>query len=442
MQATLPMQSWLDYLRYLIPVTGVVHVGAGTGQDAVRYAHWNVPFTVLIEAEESYHDKLSAVASGIPGCTVHTALLSDREEEMDFYLATNPNENGVLPPEILAGLWRNLKTKEHRQLNASTLDRLLAALSLETETINWVVIDCLPALPIMRGAIQHLDSWDVIIARVVLNDTQLQAAGTTKAEVDAFLSKHGYRCIAYEEERQPAIGRALYARDWKASLHARLITLEREAVKQAEANAQIQKAKDEQKLLALESQQQVKQLSKAKEEQAAQLTEAHVRISQLTVVAESSKRETSEIRSELEKFTSVYNAAVEAQHTESGEWRTRFEEAMLSRDEYSRLASNSEARLAQVIKERDEHAHWHAENAAWAKSLKSENESLKSECNALKSEVEVLCRARDQLNQATSQLQARIEEQATRQQLLDDEVIRAHAQLDLVKDILINEKNF
>lgn len=241
MQTTLSLQSWLDHLRLLNPVTGVAHVGAGTGQDAVRYAHWNVPVAVLIEAEESCHDKLPAVASGLPGWSVHTALLSDQEEEKAFYLASNPNENGILSPECLTGLWRNLKTKEQRRLKATTLDNLLAELNPYPETINWVVIDCLPALPIVRGAGRLLDGWDVIIARVVLDETQLQATGAAKAEVDVFLSGHGYRCIACEEERQPAVGRALYVRDWKTSLHARLHELQRDVAIQAEARSAAEK---------------------------------------------------------------------------------------------------------------------------------------------------------------------------------------------------------
>lgn len=217
MQTSFFLQGWLDHLRLLTPVTGVVHVGAGTGREAERYADWGVHSAVLIEADESCHDKLATVAFGRLGWSTHTALLSDREEEKDFYLASNPNENSVLAPESLASLWRNLKAKEQRRINATTLDSLLTELHHQPETTNWVVIDCLPALPVMRGAGLRLNDWDVIIARVVLEEAQLQAAGAAKDEIDAFLSKHGYRCIACEEERQPAIGMALYIRDWKAS---------------------------------------------------------------------------------------------------------------------------------------------------------------------------------------------------------------------------------
>lgn len=284
MQTTLSLQSWLDHLRLLNPVTGVVHVGAGVGQAADRYVGWGVLSAVLIEADESCHDTLAAVASGRPGWSVHTALLSDQVEEKDFYLASNPNENGILPPECLSSLWRNLKTKEQRRLNATTLDSLLSELNPHTETINWVVIDCLPALLLLRGAGQRLDDWDVIVARVVLDQAQFQAAGASKAEVDALLSKHGYRCIACEEERQPAIGRALYVRDWKTSLDEQIPLL---AERQQQV-ADLTKTSEEQTKLAAERQAQLEQQTKTRieaerqaNERQQQLGEKQKRVQQL-----------------------------------------------------------------------------------------------------------------------------------------------------------------
>ncbi len=310
MQATPSLQSWLDHLRSLAPVTGLAHVGAGTGQDAARYANWNIPSVVFIEADENCHDKLAAAISGHPGWSIHIALLSDKEQEKDFYLASNPNENGVLPPESLASLWRNLKTKEQCLLNASTLDSLLTKLHAESETINWLVIDCLPALPVLRGAGQRLGDCDVIIARVVLNQAQLHVAGASKAEIDVFLSEHGYRCIAVEEERQPAIGKALYVRDWKTSFANNVQRFQEAASIEARSSAQFQKKMDEQSKLATERQQQVAQLTQTCNEQTKLVAERQVQIEQLAKAKDEQAKLATERQQQVAQLTKTLEGQI------------------------------------------------------------------------------------------------------------------------------------
>ncbi|MBK8115835.1 MAG: hypothetical protein IPK44_15755 [Candidatus Accumulibacter sp.] len=60
---------------------------------------------------------------------------------------------------------------------------------METQLINYAVIDCLPALSVLRGAEDSMAMWDVIIARVVLDEAQLAGQGARKSEVDRYLSK-------------------------------------------------------------------------------------------------------------------------------------------------------------------------------------------------------------------------------------------------------------
>ncbi|MCU0773287.1 MAG: hypothetical protein MUC74_01940 [Ideonella sp.] len=77
--------------------------------------------------------------------------------------------------------------------------------------------------------------------------------------------------------------------------------------------------------------------------------------------------------------------------------------------------------LTTVAAERDEQRHWHRENANWVQSLKADNERLTQELEALRRQL------------ADGDGRAR---------LLDQEILRAEAQLDLIKDVLLREKNF
>ncbi|MBK8115834.1 MAG: hypothetical protein IPK44_15750 [Candidatus Accumulibacter sp.] len=80
---------------------------------------------VFVEANETHAAKLAIALHARSGWTSHTVLVSDRDGEADFYLATNPSESGLLPPESLSRFWRNLKTRELRPTKTTTLDTLL-----------------------------------------------------------------------------------------------------------------------------------------------------------------------------------------------------------------------------------------------------------------------------------------------------------------------------
>jgi len=294
-------QDWLTPLRRLLPVEGVLHVGAGAGLAAERYADWDVAAAVFVEAEASRHSKLAAMLPMRLGWSHHAALLSDHPGEQDFYLASNPDESGILPPESLAGLWRNLKTLARRPLQATTLETLLAAWDGPTPALNWAVIDCLPALPVLRGAGRHLDGWDVILARVIFDERQLPGQGASKPELDVFLAAHGYRCLAFLEERQPAVGCAVYVRDWKATLGARLA----QAQQQIEQAAQ---ARDEQARLAAQRQAELEQAAQARDEQARLAAQRQAELEQ---TAQARDEQADEAKAALEKLAAARQAELD-----------------------------------------------------------------------------------------------------------------------------------
>jgi len=217
----MPLQDWLEHLRGIAPIAGVVHVGAGNGNCAEQYAEWDVPLAVLVEADEDYREKLSAAARSRPGWRAYIAMIGDDSGECDFHVASNPSESGSLKPENFGALWRNLRTTEIRHVRSFKLDEFVGP-TTGIAAPNWLVVDCFPAVPILQGAAALLDHADVILSRVILDERVLALPGAAKVDVDKSLSGLGYRCIATEEDRQPATGWALYMRDWRLLLERRL----------------------------------------------------------------------------------------------------------------------------------------------------------------------------------------------------------------------------
>ena len=98
MHSNVTFQNWIDHLRYLMPPQGVVHVGAGTGASAMRYANWSVSTSVLIEAEESNYQKLTQAVSGHKGWSAYTAMVSDKEEECCLLQGFQPERKRITVP--------------------------------------------------------------------------------------------------------------------------------------------------------------------------------------------------------------------------------------------------------------------------------------------------------------------------------------------------------
>ena len=101
-----------------------------------------------------------------------------------------------------------------------------------------------------------------------------------------------------------------------------------------------------------------------------------------------------------------------------------------------------EQQVAQLGKERDTEAHRHQENAKWAQTLKAELDPLKPELERLRRELDLTRREAADAKSRAEGLEREISDRDGRQRLMDAEILRAEAQLDLIKEVLIREKNF
>ena len=481
------MQTWIEHLRHLTPPNGVMHVGAGSESATRQYADWAVPAVLLVEADERLHEKLESAVKGRAGWSTHCALLSERAEEAVFHVASNPNESGLLAPERLSALWRNIKTAEHRSAPAKTLHGLLSESTCATGDINWLTVDCLPALPILRGTGDRLDSIDVIRARVLFDAQTVSDLGASKDELDRFLAALGFLCVATEEERHPAIGTALYVRQWKDRFrteHDELLKAKeaqtKHAVEWQRQLEQLTKARDEQKALVGDREAQIARLTQANEELAALASDRQTELERVTqAIAEQSKlalkhqgelEQTARALAEQSKLALEHQGQIEqlkkardeqaalaaerqkqvAQLTEAhtalaasaAERQAELEQSANALAEQSKVALEHQGKIEQLTKARDDQAYWNQENSKWAKSLKSKNEQLEGQLEKLRSELEEYKQRAKELDVANRRLVEEGQDRDARQRLLDTQILQAEAQLELIKDVLLREKNF
>ena len=231
-------------IRRLSPANTIIHVGAGTGQGELHQWHtWGVPRALLVDATPDRLAWAEPLVLANPGWQLASAVVADSDTNITFHKSNNPAEDGLIPAEQLRDLWRNLLESERQQRHAQRLDVIFASTRLHgAERANaWLLIDCFPAGRILRGAIETLTECDVVCARVLLKSFD----GVHDADLDeitALMKLHGFQWIDTHPSLHPAIGHAVYLRDWPQSLQmiSRQVAIARdaEAAVQAELLAQ------------------------------------------------------------------------------------------------------------------------------------------------------------------------------------------------------------
>jgi len=211
------LQAWLDHLRLLFPPTGALVAGSGIGTWVEPLKAWNVTDVVMTEADAAQIERMKKAHALPERWDLLNALVWSEPGERTFYYASNPAVNGVVSPETFLSLWPNLTTHKTEVREAVTIAQLLDNVNIESH-INWFVIDCLPALPLLQGAGGRLGQCDVVLARVLADEAEVSAPAALKFELDQWLAAEGFRNAAVFEEHHPQVLLALYVRDFRTSL--------------------------------------------------------------------------------------------------------------------------------------------------------------------------------------------------------------------------------
>ena len=414
-------QTWLDHLRVLYPISGVLHVGAGTGASAHVYEEWGVPTVAYIEADEGRFAGLTELVETRAGWTTHCELLSDRSCETTFYRTNSPNENSILLPENFKPLWRNLSTVEQKKIWATTIKEFLDRDSPidEASAFNWVHIDCLPSLAILRGAGPFLHQWDVVIARTILDDGVLEErSNLTRGDLNCFMIEHGYVCVTHEEEHHPAIGQVLFVRNWKTDLQHKLDSLQKEwEQKTVAVQAQLDELKgkrEEQLRLARKRENEVVRLTTERDHQETKRKALQVQVRDLVRACNEKEKEKEQLNTRLSEINRESERLSKQSH------------------EQCRLARKRQNEIVRLTAERDQ---------------------LEIRSRALQAQIGELARARDeekkQKNEQLSrfamveqEFEKKKEEAEHQRQQLESELAKAEVQIDLIKELLFKEPHY
>lgn len=220
MSNTSPITLWLDHLLGLLPPKAIRLVGAGKGHSAWSQwiaAHGHIS-TTMVEADPAQFAILQQqqAAGRWTNATLLNTVIAPKAGDVEFFTASLVAESGLLQPEALRTVWRNVHTVSTDVHAAMDLPSLLQYEQDQFVDQQWLLLDCLPAAALLRCAQVQLQLVDVVVARVLLaqdNALSITDAGVSLQELVDTLP--GFRLLALQASRHPALGYALFVRDYR-----------------------------------------------------------------------------------------------------------------------------------------------------------------------------------------------------------------------------------
>ena len=250
MSNTSPIPPWLDHLVDLLPPTTIHLVGAGNGSGIwVQWlaAHSQIA-TTLVEANPQQFAALQRqqALGNLAQATLVNTVIAPSTGDVDFFTASLTSESGLLPSEELRALWPNVHTVATHTQPAMDLAALLQLGAEQSIGPQWLLLDCLPAAALLRSAQAQLPQVDVVVARVLCAADHAPILCGMGADLeDVANALPGFQLLALQPSRHPALGHALFVRDYRrAAQHASQArdaeAQAKQAAQQALANLQAQ----------------------------------------------------------------------------------------------------------------------------------------------------------------------------------------------------------
>lgn len=427
-----PSQSWcecspLQVIHAIAPPQTVIHIGAGTGEGELHQWHtWGVPQALLLDADAARLVWAEQLAAANPGWQVCAAIVAEADDPVIYHYASNPAEDGLTPATMLLTLWPNLRATGQEQRTAQRLDTLLAqpGAPATAHGSTWLLVECLPALPILQGADRTLAHCLVIGVRALLQPVAGLTAGADLSSIASYLRGHGFKHVATVEGHQPAIGHALFVRDWQFALQQQRIDYSAHTHTATELQGSIAALQAQTDLLAKEK----ASLMAGNAQLIATATELGTQRDAETAAKAEAIAQLDRLRQQRVKIIADYDQLARA------------------RDELSLERDAEAAAKAEALAQR------HTETLAKA--------AAQTQCNALSLEKVQLIAAHNALAQQKADLLVQLttcqQEHATllqrvqqleavnsartyRQQMQQEELVKAEAQIDLIKDLIFRE---
>ena len=405
------MNTLLNHLRTqsTAPLAHTFIIGAGDGSQLTHWRELSSEQLHLAEAHPAHAKTLQQHTQGQPQEHLYPgAITADTQETATLHLLTLPKFSSLNAPSGLSQQLPNISVQGTETVPAQPITAWLTQTELDPNATHTLVINApgqahalLNATP---NALLQAFTWIMVSTA----DEALYENDVDSATLETTLTQRGYARVAEDDATYPTVER-LYQR--QPSVIERLtLTAERDALakqlEEARANA-----KSETEKLAKELEEARANAKSETEKLAKELEEARV----------IARRETTKQSQALEATQSQL-AERDQQLEEARNTAKQHEEAcVIARSEATKQSQALEAAQKQLA-ERDEQLKQRTQERDNARQQAEEN---KQAC--------------EKAQQAAQKIERENQELQHRQQLLQDELVKGEAQIDLIKDLLLRE---
>lgn len=206
---------------FLNEITGVIHVGANTGQERHKYARLNLD-VIWIEPDPEVFARLESNLQSLTRQRAMKCLITDRDDQQHLLHVSN---NAGLSSSILElkghkDIWPEVAYTRTIPVTSTTLTSLLASQGIAVDSYQALVMDTQGSeLLVLRGSIPLLGGFRYIKTEVP--DFEAYANCCVLADMTAFMSEHGFAEISRRKFAQRAQGGAYYDVVYRNSALAR-----------------------------------------------------------------------------------------------------------------------------------------------------------------------------------------------------------------------------
>lgn len=182
--------------RFLRSVSGVIHVGANTGQERDRYERLGL-CVLWIEPIPTVFQELLSNISQLPRQRAIQALVTDRDNETcEFHVSNNNGaSSSILDLHKHKDIWPDVEYTETLQLESATLPSVLQEHEIDPSPFNALVMDTQGSeLLVLKGAEALLKQFSFVKTEVA--DFESYVGCCQLVDLDAFMTRHGFRMFS------------------------------------------------------------------------------------------------------------------------------------------------------------------------------------------------------------------------------------------------------
>ena len=440
-------------------------IGAGNGSQLPGWRQLTASQLMLVEAHPRQAEELARRLRGDQGEHLLTLAVTADEQPMATLQPLNNLAYSSLNAAIgLFEHYPNLRSGEALQVPARSLGQLLAEQALDEQQPHLLLFAAPgQAMQLLQGtpaSVLQAFTWLLIEC----SSEPLYRGDAGASDISAWLQGLGYDLVASDPDAIYPQSQLLFKRNSSAVERLRLSSEVAELRSQQVHTAQTSK----QQIAAL--QQQVQQRDAALVEQTKLASERQAQIDMLA--KEKSELATAHdalakdkialgvARDEQTKLADERQAQIEALAHEKAEL-TAAREALANdntaltqaRDEQTKLASERQTHIDALVKEKSELATAHDALAKDKTELTKTRDEQTKLANERKAQLDKITAERDQVQKSVAEhkksldnaqqqiktLENETSESQQRQQLLQEELVKAEAQIELIKDLLLRE---